>query len=185
MASVTTYPQVQRRPVLVPHANGNASHSSSHSRPPTTNGIKRSRDDEDDAQDDVDPRFGNTGSAKKSRLEDISSVINIVNKDTKTPKVDKLEIKGIDASAVENKPDNTSTAKSTTTNSTANAKRKAEKEKARAARLEAEEEFRVKYRQAFPSWKFYFDGVPSDAVSSATRRIEALGAVSHASYLLH
>lgn len=53
------------------------------------------------------------------------------------------------------------------------------KEKARLARLEAEEEFRTKYRAAFPSWRFYFDGVPSPQVAAACRRIESLGAVSN------
>jgi len=56
-------------------------------------------------------------------------------------------------------------------------KSRADKEKSRASRLEAEENFRIKYRSAFPEWKFYFDGVPSSAVNAATRKIEQLGAV--------
>lgn len=58
-------------------------------------------------------------------------------------------------------------------------KTKIDKEKAKLAKLQAEEEFRTKYRQAFPSWKFYFDGVAPDAVRNATKRIEALGGVNN------
>jgi len=57
-------------------------------------------------------------------------------------------------------------------------KLRADKEKSRASKLEAEENFRVKYRAAFPHWKFYFDGVPLSAVNGATRKIEQLGGVS-------
>jgi hypothetical protein len=55
-------------------------------------------------------------------------------------------------------------------------KTKADKEK---EKLRVAEEFRTKYREAFPSWKFYFDGVAPDAVRHATKKIEALGAVSN------
>ena len=57
-------------------------------------------------------------------------------------------------------------------------KLRADKEKSRASKLEAEENFRIKYRAAFPEWKFYFDGVPLGAVNVATRKIEQLGGVS-------
>lgn len=57
-------------------------------------------------------------------------------------------------------------------------KSRADKEKSRASKLEAEENFRIKYRAAFPHWKFYFDGVPLVAVNGATRKIEQLGGVS-------
>jgi hypothetical protein len=47
----------------------------------------------------------------------------------------------------------------------------------KAEKAAAEEEFRVKYGRAFPSWKFYFEAVPPVAVASATRKILELHGV--------
>jgi hypothetical protein len=136
----------------------NASLSGSNAR--SVSGTKRTRDE--DADDLAETR----GSAKRTRVDTPAISTNIFNKELKTPKLEKA----VDApkTGLENRP----------TAGTATAKKRSEKEKSKAARLAAEEDFRVKYRDAFPAWKFYFDGVPSVAVTSATRRIQALGAVS-------
>ena len=47
----------------------------------------------------------------------------------------------------------------------------------KAEKAAAEEDFRVKYGRAFPSWKFYFEAVPPVAVASATRKILELHGV--------
>ena len=49
--------------------------------------------------------------------------------------------------------------------------------RSKAEKAAAEEEFRVKYGRAFPSWKFYFEAVPHAAVASATRKILELHGV--------
>jgi len=49
--------------------------------------------------------------------------------------------------------------------------------RSKAEKAAAEEEFRVKYGRAFPSWKFYFEAVPQAAVASATRKILELNGV--------
>ena len=49
--------------------------------------------------------------------------------------------------------------------------------RSKAEKAAAEEEFRVKYGRAFPSWKFYFEAVPHVAVASATRKILELNGV--------
>lgn len=50
--------------------------------------------------------------------------------------------------------------------------------RSKAEKAAAEEEFRVKYGRAFPSWKFYFEAVPQAAVASTTRKILELNGVS-------
>lgn len=49
--------------------------------------------------------------------------------------------------------------------------------RSKAEKAAAEEEFRVKYGRAFPSWKFYFEAVPQAAVASTTRKILELNGV--------
>ena len=49
--------------------------------------------------------------------------------------------------------------------------------RSKAEKAAAEEEFRVKYGRAFPSWKFYFEAVPQAAMTSATRKILELNGV--------
>lgn len=112
-------------------------------------GTKRTRDD--DAEDLAETR----GSAKRPRV-DVAAI------ELQTPKLEVVK------PGLENRQ----------TAATATAKKRLDKEKSKAARLAAEEDFRLKYRNAFPAWKFYFDGVPSGAVASTTRKIQALGAVS-------
>jgi hypothetical protein len=141
---------VVHRPALALRPS-NAGLSPSNTR--SVSGTKRTRDDED-AEDIAETR----GSAKRAR----------VDVDVKTPKLDKAVEVPIPKVNLENKPIAV----------TATAKKRSDKEKSRAARQAAEEDFRLKYRNAFPAWTFYFDGVPSGAVVSATRKIQALGAVS-------
>ena len=138
----------------------NASLSGSNAR--SVSGTKRTRDE--DADDLAETR----GSAKRTRVDTPAISTNIFNKESKTPKLEKPVDVVAPKTGLENRP----------TAGTATAEKRAEKEKSRAARLAAEEDFRLKYRNAFPAWKFYFDGVSSGAVASATRKIQALGAVS-------
>jgi hypothetical protein len=155
MASVSHRPALALRPT-------NASLTASNTR--SVSGTKRTRDD------DTDDVAETRGSAKRSRVDVVATAIstNIFNKESKTPKLEKPVDVVAPKTGLENRP----------TAGTATAEKRAEKEKSRAARLAAEEDFRLKYRNAFPAWKFYFDGVSSGAVASATRKIQALGAVS-------
>lgn len=149
--------------------SGSAGPGSSHS-------LKRAR--EDDGEDVVASR----GSAKRSRasLDNISDTLRAIAPETKiaalelTPRPMKP---AHTVAKVDKQADRTTEDKLTKGNRTSSKKTREEKEKSHAARLAAEEEFSSKYRSAFPSWKFYFDGVPTAAVATATKRIESLGAV--------
>ncbi|KAG8809004.1 hypothetical protein FRC17_003656 [Serendipita sp. 399] len=160
---------IDRRPALVPRPVNAASGISSTLRPPIN--LKRSRDDE------ADEASATQGSAKRSRVDDAPSPTaqpapphvgtplptkNVVETLTKTPTNDQSAGK-----------ENGTLKKSRTEKEEA----KAEKEKARAERREAEMLFVKKYRSAFPSWRFYFDGVPAQSVAIVSKKIKLLGGV--------
>jgi hypothetical protein len=71
----------------------------------------------------------------------------------------------------------TSRASLTTTTSNKPPPSAVSSKRSKAEKAAAEEEFRVKYGRAFPSWKFYFEAVPQAAVASATRKILELNGV--------
>ncbi|KAG8749293.1 hypothetical protein FRC14_001543 [Serendipita sp. 396] len=158
-----------RRPALAPRPV-NSSGISSTQRPSTN--LKRSRDD------DADDATATRGSTKRSRVDDVPSPMT----QPPLPHVGTpLPSKGTTNDALIQTPTNEKTVdkeNATVKRSRAEKdKARVEKEKARAARHEAEELFVKKYRSAFPSWRFYFDGVPVQAVAAVSKKIKLLGGV--------
>jgi hypothetical protein len=155
---------VQTRPALAPRIINTPTPTPSPNSGSNAN-AKRSRDDADDEPSATRsstkrPRLEGPLTAPTENSAKLSSLI------TSQIPVDKKEDKNLVA-----------TTKSSTKDSASAKKIRADKERSRAAKQAAEEDFREKYRAAFPSWKFYFDAVPLAARNAATKKIELLGAV--------
>ncbi|PVF94676.1 hypothetical protein CPB86DRAFT_632490 [Serendipita vermifera] len=156
MAFVQTRPALAPRTINAPSISPNSGSNVN---------AKRSRDDADDEPS------ASRSSTKRPRLENHPSA--------STENSAKLSSITTSHTLADKNEDNhlIATTKSSTKESASAKKTKVDKEKSKAAKLAAEEDFREKYRAAFPSWKFYFDAVPQPARNAATKKIELLGAV--------
>ena len=143
--------------------------------PSSAHSLKRAR------EDDLEDTTASRGSAKRSRpsLDNISAALHAIAPEMKTNPLELTPrpVKAVPTIIKSIKQADRPKEDEISTENRQSKKTRAEKEKSRDARLAAEQDFIAKYRRAFPSWRFYFDGVPEPAAKAAAKRVESLGAV--------